>query len=63
MAGAGALAGAVSSLGFTILHKNNEPPRELIGHPLPVTGVFTLVTAALLSIRYRPGWSGLAEYS
>jgi len=33
-----------------------EPPRDLIGRALPVTGVFVLATAALLSMLYRPGW-------
>jgi hypothetical protein len=37
-----------------------EPPRALIGRALPVSGLFTLATAALLSVRYRPGWRGAA---
>ena len=40
------------------LLKTNEPPRELIGRALPLTRLFTLATAAMLSIRYRPGWRG-----
>jgi hypothetical protein len=35
-----------------------EPPRQLIGRALPVTVVFTVATAALLSGIYRPGWRG-----
>jgi hypothetical protein len=42
------------------LLRTNEPPRELIGRALPVTGLFTLATAALLSLHYRPGWRGVA---
>jgi len=37
-----------------------EPPRALIGRALPVSGLFTLSTAALLSVLYRPGWRGAA---
>ncbi len=37
-----------------------EPPRALIGRALPVSGLFTLATAALLSVLYRPGWRGAA---
>ena len=37
-----------------------EPPRALIGRALPVSGLFTLATAALLSVIYRPGWRGAA---
>jgi len=33
-----------------------EPPRALIGQALPVTLVFTLASAVLLSLRYRAGW-------
>jgi len=33
-----------------------KPPRDLIGRALPITGVFVLATAALLSMLYRPGW-------
>ena len=40
------------------LLQTNEPPRALIGRALPVTGLFTLATAALLSLVYRPGWRG-----
>jgi hypothetical protein len=42
------------------LLQTNEPPRQLIGRALPVTGLFTLATAALLSVLYRPGWRGTA---
>jgi hypothetical protein len=38
----------------------NEPPRALIARALPVTGLFTLATAVLLSVIYRPGWRGAA---
>jgi hypothetical protein len=41
------------------LLQTNEPPRQLIGHALPVTGLFTLATAALLSLLYRPRWPGV----
>jgi hypothetical protein len=40
------------------LLQTNEPPRALIGSALPVSGLFTLATAALLSAAYRPGWRG-----
>jgi hypothetical protein len=40
------------------LLKAKDPPYELIGRALPVTGVFTLVTAALLSLFYRSGRRG-----
>jgi len=39
----------------------NEPPRALIGRALPVSGLFTLATAALLTVLYRPGWRGAAS--
>jgi hypothetical protein len=35
-----------------------EPPRQLIGRALPMTVVFTVATAALISSIYRPGWRG-----
>lgn len=38
----------------------NEPPRQLIGQALPVTGLFTLVVAGVLTAGYRPGWRGAA---
>jgi hypothetical protein len=38
----------------------NEPPRALIARALPVTGLFTLASAVLLSVIYRPGWLGAA---
>jgi hypothetical protein len=37
-----------------------EPPRALIGRALPVSGLFSLATAALLCVLYRPGWRGAA---
>lgn len=37
------------------LLRSKEPPRALIGQALPVTLVFTLASAALLSLRYRAG--------
>jgi hypothetical protein len=40
------------------LLQTNEPPRALIGRALPVSGIFTLATAALLSLLYRPSWRG-----
>ena len=40
------------------LLQTNEPPRALIGRALPVSGLFTLATAALLSLVYRPSWRG-----
>ena len=40
------------------LLKTNEPPRALIGRALPITGVFTLAVAALLTLHYRTGWRG-----
>ena len=40
------------------LLKSNEPPRALIGRALPLSGLFTLATAALLCVGYRPGWRG-----
>ena len=42
------------------LLQTNQPPRQLIGQALPVTGLFTLVAAALLTVGYRPGWRGAA---
>ena len=40
------------------LLETNQPPTELIGRALPMTGGFTLGTAVLLSVLYRPSWSG-----
>ena len=40
------------------LLKTNEPPVQLIERALPVTGLFTLGSAALVSALYRPGWRG-----
>lgn len=34
----------------------NEPPDELFGQAMPLTVVFTLVTAALVSLLYRRSW-------
>jgi hypothetical protein len=42
------------------LLQTNEPPRELISRALPMTGVFTLGTAALLCALHRPTWRGAA---
>jgi hypothetical protein len=56
------LLGAVSVLVFepvtTImaLVVANEPPDELIGQAMPMTIVFTLATAILLSWRYGRNW-------
>src|SRR6185295_18224024 len=43
------------------LLQTKEPPRALIGRALPVSGLFTLATAALLTVLYRPGWRGAAS--
>ena len=43
---------------IAVLLQTNEPPRALIGRALPVSGLFTLATAALLSLVYRPSWRG-----
>ena len=40
------------------LLQTNEPPRELIGRALPMTGGFMLATAIGLAVLYRPSWSG-----
>jgi hypothetical protein len=40
------------------LLQTNEPPRALIGRALPVSGLFTLATAAVLSLVYRASWRG-----
>jgi hypothetical protein len=40
------------------LLQSNEPPRALIGRALPVSGLFTLATATVLCVVYRPGWRG-----
>ena len=40
------------------LLKSNEPPRGLIGQALPVTVLFTVGSAGLLTVMYRPGWQG-----
>ena len=42
------------------LLQTNEPPRQLIDQALPMTGLFTLVVAGLLTAGYRPGWRGAA---
>jgi hypothetical protein len=41
-----------------VLLQSNAPPRALIGRALPVTAVFTVVSALLLIVLYRPGWRG-----
>ena len=52
--------GAVSLIMFepvttiSALLKSNEPPRALIGHALPITVFFTLGSAGLLTVLYRP---------
>lgn len=43
---------------IAVLLQSKEPPQALIGRALPVSGLFTLATAALLSAVYRPGWRG-----
>ncbi len=40
------------------LLQTNEPPRALIGRALPISGLFTLATVALLILVYRPSWKG-----
>ena len=40
------------------LLKTNEPPNDLIGRALPVTGVFTVVSAGLLSLVQRTNARG-----
>lgn len=42
------------------LLQSKEPPRALIGRALPFSGLFTLATAVVLSLVYRPGWKGAA---
>lgn len=42
------------------LLKSNAPPRELIARSLPITALFTIGSAALLTALYRPGWRGAA---
>jgi hypothetical protein len=43
---------------IAVLLQRRAPPSELIVRALPVTVIFTLATAALLSALYRPGWRG-----
>lgn len=40
------------------LLKSQEPPRALIGQALPLTALFTAMSAVVLSLVYRPGWRG-----
>lgn len=40
------------------LLQTKEPPTELIGQALPMTGVFIVMFAALLAAVYRPRWPG-----
>lgn len=57
--------GAVSVVVFdpittiAALLQTNEPPRDLIGRALPMTGAFTVATAVGLSVLYRPSWYGV----
>ena len=37
----------------------NQPPNELIGRALPMTGVFTLGITAIFSYFYRTNWRGV----
>jgi hypothetical protein len=39
---------------------SKKPPTELIGRALPVTGLFTFFSAAVLSAIHRPSWHGIA---
>lgn len=41
------------------LLRSKTPPITLIGDALPITAGFTVISAALLSMRYRPGWQGI----
>jgi hypothetical protein len=56
--------GAVSLIMFepvttiATLLKSNEPPRALIGQALPLTALFTIGSAGLLTVLYRPGLVG-----
>jgi Zn-dependent protease with chaperone function len=56
--------GAVSLIMFepvttiATLLKSNEPPRALIGQALPITALFTIGSAGLLTVLYRPGLVG-----
>jgi hypothetical protein len=43
------------------LLQSGEPPRELIGLALPMTGIFIVVAAATLSAIYRAGWARSAS--
>lgn len=40
------------------LLQTNEPPRELIGRALPMTGGFMFATTVVLIALYRPSWFG-----
>jgi hypothetical protein len=40
------------------LLQTNEPPQELIGRALPMTGAFMVATAVVLSVLYRVSWYG-----
>ena len=57
--------GAVSVVVFdpittiAALLQTDEPPGELIGRALPMTGAFTIATAVALSGLYRPSWYGV----
>jgi hypothetical protein len=39
---------------------SKKPPTALIGRALPVTGLFTFFSAAVLSAIHRPSWHGIA---
>ena len=43
---------------ISALLQSNVPPRALIAQALPITGLFTVGSAALLIMLYRPGWRG-----
>jgi hypothetical protein len=43
---------------IAVLLQRREPPSELVVRALPVTVLFTLATAVLLSALYHPGWRG-----
>lgn len=56
--------GIASLLRFTpvttipALLRSNTPPRALIAQALPITLLFTVGSAVLLTLLYRPGWRG-----
>lgn len=41
------------------LLRSKTPPVALIAQAFPITAGFTAISAALLCVRYRPGWGGI----